>query len=113
MSAITTHVLDLTHGLPAPGVRIELEQKQGSQWTVLASGITDKDGRLHNLLPHDAALHAGTYRLRFHTGNYFSRSGITALHPYIEIMFDVRDADAHYHIPLLVTPYAYSTYRGS
>jgi len=113
MSAITTHVLDLTRGLPAQGVRIELEQKQNNKWLALGSGTTDNDGRLRNLLPENAPLNPGTYRLRFHTGEYFSSSGITALHPYIEVVFDVRGANAHYHIPLLVTPHAYSTYRGS
>ena len=113
MSAITTHVLDLTRGLPAQGVRIELEQKQDNKWHALASGVTDKDGRLRDLLPENAPLAPGTYRLRFHTGEYFSTSGMTALHPYIEIVFTLSEINAHYHIPLLVTPHAYSTYRGS
>jgi 5-hydroxyisourate hydrolase len=113
VSAITTHVLDLTRGLPAQGVRVELELRQGNDWLALASGATDSDGRLRNLLPQNSPLDPGTYRLRFFTGEYFSRSGISPLHPFIEIVFDVRDANAHYHIPLLVTPHAYSTYRGS
>jgi 5-hydroxyisourate hydrolase len=113
MSAITTHVLDLMRGSPAQAVRIELEQKQGDKWLALTSGVTDNDGRLRELLPPQAPLHPGTYRLRFHTAEYFARSGIAALHPLVEIVFDVRDQSAHYHIPLLVTPHAYSTYRGS
>lgn len=113
MSAITTHVLDLTRGLPAQGIRIELEQKRDSEWLALASGVTNKDGRLRNLLPEHAPLAPGIYRLRFHTGEYFSGAGTVALHPYIEVVFEVRDPNAHYHIPLLATPHAYSTYRGS
>jgi 5-hydroxyisourate hydrolase len=113
MSAITTHVLDLTRGLPAQGVRVELEQKQGNDWLTLASGATDDAGRLRNLLPQNSPLDPGTYRLRFFTGEYFSRSGISPLHPLIEIVFNVSDVNAHYHIPLLVAPHAYSTYRGS
>jgi 5-hydroxyisourate hydrolase len=113
MSAITTHVLDITRGLPAQGVRIELERKQGEEWLVLGSGVTDGDGRIRDLLPPESPLRAGLYRLRFQTGEYFSGLGIAALHPFIEIVFDARDESAHYHIPLLVTPHAYSTYRGS
>lgn len=113
MSGVTTHVLDITRGLPAQGVRIELEQKQGELWLAVGSGVTDGDGRLRDLLPSEFILCPGIYRLRFLTGEYFSRLGITALHPFIEIVFDARDEGAHYHIPLLVAPHAYSTYRGS
>jgi len=112
MSAITTHVLDITRGLPAQGVRIELERQQDEQWLALSSGVTDGDGRLRDLLARES-LRTGLYRLRFLTGEYFSRLGIAALHPFIEIVFDVRDKGAHYHIPLLLSPHAYSTYRGS
>ena len=113
MSAITTHVLDITRGLPAEGVRIELERKQDEQWLALGSGVTDGNGRLSDLLPRESTLRPALYRLRFLTGEYFSRLGITALHPFIEIVFDARDEGGHYHVPLLVTPHAYSTYRGS
>ena len=113
MSAITTHVLDITRGLPAQGVRIELEQKQGGEWLALGSGVTNSDGRLSDLLPRESTLRPGLYRLRFLTGEYFSRFGIAALHPFIEIVFDARDEGANYHIPLLLSPHAYSTYRGS
>jgi 5-hydroxyisourate hydrolase len=113
MSAITTHVLDITLGLPAQGVRVELEHKQGEQWLALGSGVTDGDGRLRDLMARESALRPGLYRLRFLTGEYFSRLGIAALHPFVEIVFDLRDERAHYHIPLLVSPHAYSTYRGS
>jgi 5-hydroxyisourate hydrolase len=113
MSTITTHVLDITRGLPAPGVRIELEQKREDQWLALASGVTDSDGRLRDLLPGKSPLHPGIYRLRFFSGEYFSASGTIALHPFVDIVFEAREPNAHYHIPLLITPHAYSTYRGS
>jgi 5-hydroxyisourate hydrolase len=109
MSKITTHVLDLGRGLPARGVQVELERKQGDAWLAVAASATDDDGRVRDLLP----VEAGVYRLRFHTGEYFARGGVTALHPVVEIVFEVRDIALHYHIPLLVTPHAYSTYRGS
>jgi 5-hydroxyisourate hydrolase len=113
MNKITTHVLDLGNGVPALGVKVELEWKQDDAWVALASRVTDGDGRVHDLLPAEAALKAGVYRLRFHSGKYFAKNGVTALHPVVEIVFEVRDIAAHYHIPLLVTPHAYSTYRGS
>jgi len=113
MSTVTTHVLDTMRGLPAEGVRIELEQKQGEGWLTVAFGVTDNDGRLRNLLSQGSSLRSGTYRLRFLTGEYFSSFGLAALHPFVEIVFEISDEASHYHIPLLVTPHAYSTYRGS
>jgi 5-hydroxyisourate hydrolase len=113
VSTVTTHVLDIMRGSPAQGVRIELEQMQNNEWAMLASGFTDGDGRIRDLLPKGLAVQSGTCRLRFFTGEYFAGLGITALHPFVDIVFDARDEDAHYHIPLLVTPHAYSTYRGS
>jgi 5-hydroxyisourate hydrolase len=113
MSRITTHVLDLGSGLPARGVKVELERKQDDAWLMLADGATGDDGRVRDLLPTAIALEAGMYRLRFWTGDYFALSGVAALHPFVEIVFEVRGDAEHYHIPLLVTPHAYSTYRGS
>ncbi|HTW45138.1 MAG TPA: hydroxyisourate hydrolase [Acidobacteriaceae bacterium] len=113
MSRITSHVLDLVNGVPALGVRVELERKRGNAWVALASRVTDGDGRVRDLLPAESALEVGAYRLRFHSGEYFAKNGVTALHPMVEIVFEVRDIAGHYHIPLLVTPHAYSTYRGS
>jgi 5-hydroxyisourate hydrolase len=112
MSAITTHVLDLTRGLPAGGVRVDLRQRQGERWSPMAHGATDTDGRVRDLLSSEQPP-IGVYRLRFFTGDYFSSLGITALHPFIDVVFEVRGSQTHYHIPLLVTPHGYSTYRGS
>lgn len=113
MSAVTTHVLDIAHGVPARGVGVEIEEKRGSGWVLLGSGKTDSDGRLRDLLADNSPLHEGVYRLRFFTGDYFSRLGIAALHPLVEIVFNAKNEGEHCHIPLLVSPHAYSTYRGS
>jgi 5-hydroxyisourate hydrolase len=109
MSAITTHVLDTARGCPAAGVAIRLER--GSE--VLGSGRTDVDGRLRDLLPAGAALQPGAYRLVFGTGAYFAAQGADAFYPEVSVDFQVRDGTQHYHVPLLLSPFGYSTYRGS
>ena len=111
MSAITTHILDTTRGRPAADVRVELE-RSGSTWQAVGEGRTDSDGRVKALLG-DQTLQAGTYRLRFHVGDYFSRMGTSAFYPYVEIVFMVESTDEHFHVPLLLNPFGYSTYRGS
>ena len=111
MSRITTHVLDLSRGCPAAAVEVCLEWRAGDQWTEISRGVTDGDGRLADLGPD--TLDAGVYRLVFLTGAYFERSAIEHFHPRVEISFEVRDSTRHYHVPLLVSPFGYSTYRGS
>ena len=111
MSAITTHILDTTLGRPAADVRIELE-KETTGWVAVGAGTTDADGRAKGLL-NGQQLEVGTYRLRFHVGPYFHALGRDAFYPYVEIVFQVRAASEHYHVPLLLNPYGYSTYRGS
>ncbi len=113
MSAITTHVLDTSLGKPAAGVAVTLEAHSGEGWKTLASGTTNADGRLRDLLPEDYKLAAGTYRLRFETAAYFRARGVEGFYPHIEITFAVKDATQHYHVPLLLSPFGYSTYRGS
>ena len=113
MSTITTHVLDLSRGLPARGMRVELEQKQDEKYFFISSRVTDNDGRIADLLSGESQLRSGIYRLRFYTGEYFSQLGTPALHPLVEIVFNASDMRARYHIPLLITPHSYSTYRGS
>lgn len=113
MSGISTHVLDLTLGRPAVDVAVLLERADGGTWEEVAQSVTDADGRVKSLLPSSETLRNGHYRLGFATGEYFRRQGIGSFHPYIEIDFDVTDAAQHYHVPLLVTPHSYSTYRGS
>jgi 5-hydroxyisourate hydrolase len=109
MSAITTHVLDTAGGRPASGVAIRLER--GSE--VLGRGETDADGRLRSLLPDGAAPEAGAYRLVFDTGAWFAAQGVDAFYPEVAVDFTVRDGGQHYHVPLLLSPFGYSTYRGS
>jgi 5-hydroxyisourate hydrolase len=113
MSGISTHVLDLALGRPAVGVHVRLERDEGGVWRELARGATDADGRVKSLLPVGEPLQAGRFRLGFETGSYFRALGSGSFHPYIEIAFEVRDGREHYHVPLLVTPHSYSTYRGS
>ncbi len=113
MSAITTHVLDTSRGRPAAGVAVVLELREGSAHRELGRGATDADGRLRTLLPDGAALSPGEYRLTFLTGPYFEAAGVTGFYPEVTIAFTVRDAEQHYHVPLLLNPYGYSTYRGS
>ena len=111
---ITTHILDTSLGRPAAGVAVTLERQEAGQWRAIGKGLTDADGRLRALTP-DGPVDAGTYRLTFETGNYFEKLGIPSFYPSILIAFEIKDAaqDAHYHVPLLVSPYGYTTYRGS
>ncbi len=113
MSAITTHVLDTSRGQPAGGVPVVLEiQPAGQDWKMLGTGRTDGDGRLR-LLPPESPLAKGTYRLTFDTSTYFGSQGVAGLYPQVVVIFTVEDPSQHYHIPLLLSPYGYSTYRGS
>lgn len=113
MSGITTHVLDTARGKPASGVPITLETRTGDVWRELGRATTDGDGRARGLLPEGTILVPGTYRLTFATAVYFRDQGIEGFYPEASIVFDVRDAAQHYHVPLLLSPYGYSTYRGS
>jgi 5-hydroxyisourate hydrolase len=114
MSGITTHVLDTAAGRPASGVPVRLEvQLDGRGWVILAERKTDGDGRVRDLLAEGARLDAGTYRLTFGTGAYFAEQGKETFFPEATVVFEIRDAAQHHHVPLLLSPYGYSTYRGS
>ena len=113
MSGITTHVLDIARGRPAAGVPVTLEARDGAGWRVIGQGETDADGRLRDLLPPDFQLSVGDYRLTFGAGAYFAASGAEGFYTEVVVSFVVRDPAAHYHVPLLLSPYGYSTYRGS
>ena len=113
MSAITTHVLDIASGRPASGVPVVLEFDSAGSWKEIGRGQTDEDGRLKDLLAADFNLGGGTYRLTFDTSRYFSAQGTDSFYPKVSITFIVREATQHYHVPLLLSPYGYSTYRGS
>jgi 5-hydroxyisourate hydrolase len=114
MGGITTHVLDTSLGRPAAGVLITLERSEkGGAWSLVGSGLTDTDGRLGTLLANDTLPRPGTYRMTFDTGGYFARSGTPTFFPSVAITFEIGEREQHYHVPLLVSPYGYSTYRGS
>jgi 5-hydroxyisourate hydrolase len=114
MSAITTHVLDLYKGRPAAGVPVALElEREDGNWGILGKGTTDADGRLGTLLPDGKPLVIGTYRLIFDTETYFRAHNVEGFYPFVQVVFSILDTDAHYHVPLLLSPYGYSTYRGS
>lgn len=114
MSAITTHVLDITHGRPAAGIAVLLERRDATgQFCEAGRGTTDANGRVQKLLAPGAALVVGTWRLRFDTGAYFRAAGVTSFHPTIDVTFEVGDAGQPCHVPLLVSPFGYTTYRGS
>ncbi|HEX2569097.1 MAG TPA: hydroxyisourate hydrolase [Polyangia bacterium] len=114
MSAITTHVLDTSRGCPAEGVKIQLERLEaGGAWHRIGSGATDANGRLRTLIPDGQALVPGVYRIVFDTAAYFATCGVTGFYPEVPVLFHVRDASQHYHVPLLLSPFGYSTYRGS
>lgn len=106
MASLSTHVLDTSAGRPAAGLSVTLESADG---TVLARGVTDEDGRVGDLAPD---LPAGEHRVRFHTGAWFDAQQVTAFYPEVVVAFTV-DRDEHFHVPLLLSPFGYSTYRGS
>ena len=114
MSSITTHILDTSLGKPAANVGVTLEQVDAYGATqVLGQSRTDGDGRVRDLLADGSALEAGRYRLTFDVGAYFTATRRETFYPDVVITFEVRDAAQHYHVPLLVSPFGYSTYRGS
>ncbi|HWO26963.1 MAG TPA: hydroxyisourate hydrolase [Kofleriaceae bacterium] len=109
---ITTHVLDTSAGRPGRGIAIELERAEGDAWRPVGAGQTDDDGRLRTLTP-PGPVEPGTYRIRFATGAYFAALGTAGFFPVVEIQFTVADGAQHYHVPLLLSPFGFSTYRGS
>jgi 5-hydroxyisourate hydrolase len=110
---ITTHVLDVALGRPAAAVPIKLERHgDDGAWRELGAGETDADGRLRTLTPPGDVL-PGTYRITFDTAAYFATHGVAGFFPVVEIQFIVRDGGQHHHVPLLLSPFGYSTYRGS
>lgn len=111
VSHVTTHVLDTVQGLPAPGVAVELFALRSGVWEPIAAAVTDADGRAKQLGPE--ALPSGSYRLRFDTGSYFAALRTPTFFPEVLLTFVVDDEKRHYHVPLLLSPFAYSTYRGS
>lgn len=113
MSQITVHILDTSLGLPAAEVAVRLRKKEGDLWVDVAKGKTNADGRVVDLLTEDVTLAAATYQMTFEIEPYFKAQGQPVFYPSVEVAFNVDDGGAHYHIPLLVSPFGYSTYRGS
>ncbi len=110
MSRVTTHVLDAAFGTPAVGVGVGFDRQTSEGWREVGSGATDADGRIGALGPD--RLDDGVYRLSFATGDYFEATGRPSFYPEVEVVFRVSGSE-HYHVPLLLSPFAYSTYRGS
>jgi 5-hydroxyisourate hydrolase len=113
MSQITTHVLDTTRGSPAANLPITLFAQTADGWNELAGGITNQDGRIAGLLDDNVKLAGGIYRMHFATKSYFDSNNEVGFYPYVDIVFELDDSGNHYHIPLLLTAFGYSTYRGS
>ena len=111
MTRITTHVLDTGTGSPAAGLAVRLERLDSSRADTVADAVTDADGRIREWLP--GGVSAGRYRLVFDTGSWFRRAGRESIYPEVVIHFSADDSAPHYHLPLLLAPYGYTTYRGS
>ncbi len=111
-SPLTTHILDTATGTPARGVPVRLSRMQGDAWVDVAAGRTNDDGRLPGLLP-PGGLGEGIWRLHFDTDAYFGARGVAGFYPYAEVVFRVTDPASHHHVPLLLSPFGFSTYRGS
>jgi 5-hydroxyisourate hydrolase len=113
MSQITTHVLDTAAGKPAEGISITLEKLNSKDsWDSITKGVTNADGRVASFLPEAHKLTAGVYRMKFFTKPYFEKQKVKGFYPFVPVVFEIDDT-AHYHIPLLLSPFGYSTYRGS
>jgi 5-hydroxyisourate hydrolase len=121
MSTLSTHILDTTLGRPAAGVPVLLERVRDAKGDSasdpreqkLGGGTTDEDGRLKDFIAAGGTLGEGTYRLRFDVGDYFAKRARPTFYPEVVVIFRVGPGDEHYHVPLLISPFGYSTYRGS
>jgi len=111
---ITTHILDTARGRPAEGVPVALDRATGNGgWESVGRGEADVDGRVRSLMPDEATLTPGTYRLVFDTRRYFERHAAGVFYPQVIIVFETAPGERHYHVPLLLGPFGYTTYRGS
>ena len=113
MSGITTHVLDLALGSPARGIHVTLERESAGAWSPLGRSATDDDGRVKAWSDGALTIAAGRYRLTFETGAYFAQRGVATFYARVPVEFEIKDPGAHHHVPLLLSPFGYSTYRGS
>jgi len=110
---ITTHVLDLATGKPAIGIRVALARVDNAERAIVGAGVTDADGRLRDLVPKASKLNAGVFELTFETGVWFRARGVEPFHPRVTVVVEITDPQQDYHVPLLISPYGYTTYRGS
>jgi 5-hydroxyisourate hydrolase len=113
MSTISTHILDVSRGRPASGVGVTLEALTGEAWSLLARAETDQDGRVKASALGQPQWDAGIYRLTFEIGRYFQALNQSSFYPEVTVNFKIEGGAEHYHVPLLVSPFGYSTYRGS
>jgi 5-hydroxyisourate hydrolase len=110
---LSVHVLNLQDGLPSPGVSVILEKQNGDDWSKLNTGTTNEQGRITALYPEGKTLETGTYRVTFKTGDWFKEHQSATFFPEIPVIFAADGSVPHYHIPLLLSPYGFSTYRGN
>ncbi len=113
MTQITSHILDTSIGKPAAGVAISLMQQNGDAWLELGKGVTNDDGRVGDFIGSDTVLAAGVYKLNFMLSDYYKKLNTDSFYPYAEVVFQISGDGQHYHVPLLLNPFGYSTYRGS
>jgi len=110
---LSSHILDISTGSPAAGVKIALlQQEANGSWKAIDEKFTDANGRIKDFLPQKGTPHRGIYKLVFFTKPYFEKQNVPSFFPFVEVVFELKD-DAHYHIPITLSPYGYSTYRGS
>jgi 5-hydroxyisourate hydrolase len=110
---LSVHVLNLQNGLPSAAMSVSLEKQEGERWAMLNSGVTNEQGRITALYPADRRLEPGVYRVTFKTGAWFKQQNIQTFFPEVPVLFQVDGTVPHYHIPLLLSPYGFSTYRGN
>lgn len=125
MSTLSTHILDTARGLPAEELCVALYRAEDEncasgtlsegavQWQLIAEGVSNSDGRVPDLLPDESRLESGRYRMHFATEAYLRRRGVPVFYPCVDVVFDLPTGDEHFHIPLLLSPFGFSTYRGS
>ncbi|KAK6628718.1 hypothetical protein RUM43_002534 [Polyplax serrata] len=113
LGTLSTHVLDISKGTAAALVHVVLYKLIDGRWTLIQEGITDDDGRYNYCVSNDNELPIGRYKLHFDVDKYFEKQNQETIFPFIEIAFDIKDASSHYHVPVLLSPFGYSTYRGS
>lgn len=110
---LSSHILDVSKGMPAPGVTIKLEKFNDAKktWTSVEEKVTDKNGRVPDFLPNDKS-NLGIYKLTYYTSDYFKKMNTESFYPWVEVVFQITNAD-HYHVPITLSAYGYSTYRGN